>query len=70
MVLDPPLHFHLYSYSQTDFVNCRCQTRAQPEIFKSWGSFMKLEHFDEHFVRNTGKGSADKDFGVFFPRYS
>ena len=31
---------------------------------------MKLGHFDKHFVRNTWKCSASKNFGVFSPRYS
>ena len=31
---------------------------------------MKLGHFGKHFYGNTGKGCADKNFGVFFPRYS
>ena len=28
---------------------------------------MKLGHFDKHFIRNKGKGPADKTFSVFFP---
>ena len=32
--------------------------------------FMKLGHFDKHFVKNTRKSvSAGKAFGSFSPRY-
>ena len=30
-------------------------TGVQPEIFQSSGGFVKLEHFDKHFIKNTGK---------------
>ena len=44
---------------------------VQPEIFQSRGGFMKLGHFDKHFVKNPRKkGPAGGNFGVFSPRYS
>ena len=63
------IHVYTYvsSYSQTGFTNFRCQTGVQPEIFKSRGDFLKLGHFDKHFVRNKEKGPAGKNFSVFFP---
>ena len=34
---------------------------AQPEIFQGIGGFVKLGHFDKHFVKNSRKkGSAGK----------
>ena len=43
---------------------------AQPEIFQGSGGFIKLGHFDKHFVKNTQKkGPAGKNFGVFSLRY-
>ena len=39
---------------------------AQPEIFQGRGGFVKLGHFNKHFVKNTRKkGAAGKIFGVY-----
>lgn len=41
-------------------------TGAQPEIFKSRGGFLELEHFDKPFVKNKReKGPAGKNLGFF-----
>ena len=46
-------------------------TGIQPKVFQSRGGFVKLGHFDKHFVKNSRKkGSAGENFGVFSPRYS
>ena len=43
---------------------------AQPEIFQGRGGFVEPGHFDKHFVKNTRKKDpAEKNFGVFSPRY-
>ena len=46
------------------------KTGALSEIFQSRGGFIKLWHFDKHFVRNKEKGPVGKNVGVFYPRYS
>ena len=39
---------------------------SQPEIFQGRGGFVKLGHFNKHFVKNTRKkGAAGKIFGVY-----
>ena len=44
---------------------------AQPEVFQGREGFMKLGHFDKHFLKNSRKKSrAGENFGGFFPRYS
>ena len=44
---------------------------VEPELFQGTGDFMDLEYFGKHFVKNTrNKGPAEKNFGVFSPRYS
>ena len=44
---------------------------AQPEIFQGRGGFVKLGHFDKHFIKNSRtRGHAGEHFGVFSPRYS
>ena len=49
----------------------KCFAGAQPEFFQGRGFFMKLGHFDEHFVKNTWKKShAGKDSRDFSPRYT
>ena len=47
------------------------KTGAQPEIFQGRGYFVKLGHFEKHFLKNVKKkGPAGKKFGFFLPRYS
>ena len=60
-VFDPPLHFYLFSYSQTGFANFPCQTGAQSEVFRNRGGFMELGQFDKHF------DPAGKNFSIIFP---
>ena len=44
---------------------------AQPEIFQGRGCFVKLGHFDKHFIKKSRKkGPAGKTFGVASLRYS
>ena len=46
-------------------------SEVQLEIFQGRGGFVKLGHFDKHFVKNSRKkGPAGKNFRVFSPRYS
>ena len=46
-------------------------TGVQPEIFQDRGGFVKLGHFDKHFVKNSRKkGSTGENFGDFSTRYS
>ena len=46
-------------------------TGAQSEIFQGRGGFVKLGHFDKHFMKKSKKkGPAGKNFGVFSLRYS
>ena len=33
----------------------RCITGAQPEISQGRGGFVKLEHFDKHFIKKSRK---------------
>ena len=43
---------------------------AQPEIFQGREGFMKLGHFDKHFIKKVKKkGHAGNTFGVFSLRY-
>ena len=43
---------------------------AQPEIFQGRWGLVGLGHFYKRFVKNTRKkGSAEKNLGVFSPRY-
>ena len=39
---------------------------AQPEIFQGRGGFVKLGHFDKHFVKNSRKRAAQGKFLSFF----
>ena len=44
---------------------------AQLELFQGRGGFVKLGHFDKHFIKkSTKKSPAGKNFGVFSLRYS
>ena len=44
---------------------------AQPEIVQGRGGFLKLGHFDKHFLKKPKiKSPAAENFGAFCPRYS
>ena len=44
---------------------------AQPEIVEGRGGFLKLGHFDKHFLKTSRmKGPVAENFGAFCPRYS
>ena len=38
----------------------------QPEIFQGRGGFVKLGHFDKHFVKNSGKKGSARKISEFF----
>ena len=53
------------------FFDIKPTTGAQPEIFPDRGGFVKLGHFNKHFVKNSRKKRLRREnFGVFSPRYS
>ena len=67
-----------FFYRAPSCTSCRISTNrysknlfpgAQPEIVQGREGFMKLRHFDKHFVENSRKRSRRENFGVFFPRY-
>ena len=39
---------------------------AQPEIFQGRGDFLKLGHFDKHFIKNTRKKAPQRKISEFF----
>ena len=39
---------------------------AQPEIFQGRGGFVKLRHFDKHFVKNSSKEGPAGKISEFF----
>ena len=41
-------------------------TGAQPEIFQGRGGFVKLAHFDKHFVKNSIKKGPEGKVSEFF----
>ena len=44
---------------------------AQPEIVQGRGGFLKLGHFNKHFLKKPKiKSPAAENFGAFCPRYS
>ena len=44
---------------------------AQSESVQGRGGFLKLRHFDKHFLKKSRmKGHAAKNMGAFCPRYS
>ena len=43
---------------------------AQPNIFQGMGGFVKLGHFDKHYIKSRKKTPQGKIFGVFSLRYS
>ena len=44
---------------------------AQPEIVQDREGFLKLGHFDKHFLKKSKiKSPAAENFGAFYPRYS
>ena len=53
------------------FIWSDTKSGVEPELFQGKGDFMELEYFGKHFVKNTrNKGPAEKNVGVFSPRYS
>ena len=59
------LIFEIFSSSGASY------SGAQSEIFSGKGDFLELEHFDKHFFKKSRKkGTAEKNFSVFHPRYS
>ena len=44
----------------------QCTTGAQPDIFHGRGGFVKLEHFDKHFIKKSRKTAPQGKILEFF----
>ena len=54
---------HILLYSCSSYIHI---TGAQPEMFQGRGGFVKLGHFDKHFVKNLIKKGPTGKISEFF----
>ena len=55
----------------TVYTLCMYTPGTQPEIFQGRGGFLKLRHFDKHFIKKSRKRARrEKFWSFFYLRYS